>query len=186
VVRVGTYAAAIYREWAERRGVPALTVARWGQLLRRAAMQHDIGKAAVPPEILNKRGRLNDQEQRVMQTHCARGARLCAAQRTPWAQLGAEVALHHHQRWDGSGYPRQFGTAASMHGTQIPLSARIVGLADVYDALRTPRTYKSAWRETAVVAYLQAEAGTLFDPEVVAAFFGAYPGVRATASAASS
>ena len=186
VVRVGAYSAAIYREWAKRRSIPAFTVARWAQLLRRAAMQHDIGKAAVPAAILNKRGRLTTYERRVMQSHCWHGARLCAARRSPWARLGAEVALHHHQRWDGSGYPGDVG-APEPHprrGTKIPLSARIVGLADVYDALRTSRPYKVAWEERTVMAYLEQQAAVLFDPQVVAAFLAAYPGLHAAATAA--
>ena len=105
VIRVGAYSAAIYREWAVDHGVPALTVTRWALLLRRAAMQHDIGKAGVPADILNKRGRLTREEQRVMRSHCQYAALLCAGQHTPWARLGAEVALNHHERWDGSGYP---------------------------------------------------------------------------------
>ena len=196
VIRVGAYSAAIYREWAVDHGVPALTVTRWALLLRRAAMQHDIGKAGVPADILNKRGRLTREEQRVMRSHCQYGALLCAGQHTPWARLGAEVALNHHERWDGSGYAGLDGSGrranggprSGKRGTQIPLSARIVGLADVYDALRMPRPYKQAWEEQRVIDYLRQEAGRLFDPQVVAAFGRAYrtfdAEVRATPHAA--
>ena len=182
VIRVGAYSAAIYREWAADHDVPPLTVARWALLLRRAAMQHDIGKAGIPADILNKRGRLTDDEQQLMRSHCQYGALLCEAQHTSWARLGAEVALNHHERWDGSGYPGPdamgpsdgAGARTGKRGTQIPLSARIVGLADVYDALRMARPYKGAWDEERVVDYLQREAGRLFDPQVVAAFGRAY------------
>lgn len=196
VIRVGAYAAAIYREWAVDHGVPSLTLVRWALLLRRAAMQHDIGKAGIPAAILNKRGGLTNEEQMVMRSHCRYGAALCAAQHTPWSRLGREVALNHHERWDGSGYPgateaaagEGVGAGSGKRGTQIPLSARIVGLADVYDALRTPRSYKHAWDEARVVSYLRQEAGQLFDPQVVAAFGRAYrtfaAEVRATMHAA--
>ena len=193
VIRVGAYAAAIYREWAADHDVPPLTVARWALLLRRAAMQHDIGKAGIPADILNKRGGLTTEEQVVMRSHCRYGSLLCEAQHTPWALLGAEVALNHHERWDGSGYPgpdegvqcADVAAPIGKRGAEIPLSARIVGLADVYDALRMARPYKNAWDEQRVVEYLRQEAGRLFDPKVVAAFGRAYhtlaAEVRATA-----
>jgi HD-GYP domain-containing protein (c-di-GMP phosphodiesterase class II) len=130
--------------------------------LTRAARLHDIGKIDVPGHLLIKTGRLTDDERALMDRHPALGvARIARLIDDPTmiAVIGS-----HHERWDGSGYPR------GLAGTQISLAARIVAVADVYDALREHRPYKPAWSHAKAVAHLVAAGGTLFDPAVVAAF----------------
>lgn len=130
---------------------------------------HDIGKVAVEDAILLKPGPLTADERRRMQKHPIVGAQ-CIEQigrrlgDANFLQLAHEIALHHHERWDGTGYPHQLA------GTEIPLSARIVALADVYDALSARRVYKSAFPHTECVEIIRREAGKQFDPQVVDAF----------------
>ncbi len=130
--------------------------------LRLAALLHDVGKLAVPRVILDKPGPLSNAEWHVMRRHPAYARTMLAA-----AQAKTEVvdaAYAHHERWDGMGYPR------GLKGTDIPLSARIVALADVVDALSSKRAYRSALPATAVRAHVTAAAGTQFDPSVVDAY----------------
>ena len=129
---------------------------RWGALL------HDIGKLAVPDAILLKPGPLTEEEWQVMRRHPALAARLLAP--IDYLRAAAEVPLNHHERWDGSGYPR------GLEGEEIPLSARLFAVVDVYDALRSRRPYREAWPEGAVRQYLREQSGKLFDPRVVDSF----------------
>lgn len=138
-----------------------------------ASILHDVGKMAVPDSILQKPGRLSDEERAIMQTHVERGYAILskAASMTDgvtYLSVGAEIAGGHHERFDGKGYPN------GLAGQQIPLTARIVALADVYDALGHQRPYKPAWPREKVVETLRAEAGTQFDPVVVEAFLRLY------------
>ena len=105
-------------------------------LLRRAAVLHDIGKMALPEGVLGHSHVLDPAARRVMERHTVLGASILAHARAPWMQLAATIALNHHERWDGSGYP------AGLAGEDIPLAARLVAVADVYDALRSDRPYK--------------------------------------------
>lgn len=137
--------------------------------LRRAVPLHDIGKAGIPDRILMKPGRLTSDEFEIMRTHTRIGARAIEAMRqrapeTPFLALAAEIALHHHERWDGTGYPH------GLAGEAIPLAARLTALADVYDALTTVRPYKPAYTHARAVAIILEEAGRHFDPAIVAAF----------------
>jgi PAS domain S-box-containing protein len=154
--RVGRTAALLGR----RLGLPDEAVA----LLRRAAPLHDIGKLGVPDAILLKPGKLSADELEAMREHTAIGARILADGKFPVLRLAAEIALTHHERCDGAGYPH--GTA----GESIPMSGRIVAVADVFDALTHDRPYKKAWSVGAAVAEIRGLAGTQFDRRVVEAF----------------
>lgn len=135
------------------------------RMLELAAPLHDIGKIGVPDAILLKRGRLSDEETAVMRKHPQIGYEILRDSQSRFVQLGATVALRHHERWDGSGYPD------GLRGTEIPLVARIVAVADVFDALISERTYKPAWSHDDAVAYVRENSGTLFDPACVEALF---------------
>jgi putative two-component system response regulator len=134
------------------------------RLLPFAARMHDIGKVGVPDSILMKPGPLTVAEYDVMKGHTLLGHEILHGSTSPVVQLASEVALTHHERWDGSGYPR------GMRGTDIPLSGRIVSVADVYDALVSERVYKQAWPSVDALNYVIAGRGTQFEPRVVDAF----------------
>lgn len=130
---------------------------------------HDIGKVAIPDCVLLKPGPLTDREYAIMKTHTTLGARTlqAALQRYPEAgflQMACQIALTHHERWDGTGYP------AGLKGTDIPLCGRIMALADVYDALTSKRIYKPAYSHEAARSLIMGSAGTHFDPDIVRAF----------------
>jgi PAS domain S-box-containing protein/putative nucleotidyltransferase with HDIG domain len=133
-------------------------------LLREAAPLHDIGKLAIPDRILLKPQRLSAAERTVMESHTSLGARLLFGSRSPVLQLAGVIAESHHERWDGSGYPK------GLAGEAIPLVGRIVAVADVHDALTHERPYKPAWPTEQAIALVRSSAGTQFDPRVVAAF----------------
>lgn len=129
-----------------------------------AAALHDVGKVGVPPEILFKPGKLTDEEFAITREHCALGHQLLSGAASPLVQRAAEVALSHHERWDGTGYPH------GLAGTAIPRSARIVAIADVFDALTTRRSYKPAIGVEQSLRILGQESGKHFDPDLVDAF----------------
>lgn len=130
--------------------------------LRRGAILHDIGKIAIPDRILLKPGPLTEEEWRVMKLHPVYAYEWLSG--IPFLKKALEVPYAHHERWDGSGYPR------GLKGLEIPLSARIFAVADVYDALTSDRPYRKAWPKEKALAYIREEAGKQFDPEVVEAF----------------
>ncbi|MDD2879343.1 MAG: response regulator [Rhodoferax sp.] len=132
--------------------------------LELAAPMHDTGKLGVPQAILRKPGPLDAQEWVVMRTHPKVGFDILSKSQAPVFQLAAEVSLRHHEKWDGSGYPD------GLRGHDIPQSARIVALADVFDALSMKRPYKDAWPIEKIMAHIQTDAGKHFDPELVAVF----------------
>lgn len=131
--------------------------------LQHAAALHDIGKHSVPAHILNKPGALTPSERVAIESHAAAGGRLLAGKGAA-AELAAEVAHYHHEWWNGLGYP------AGLFGRQTPLSARIVAIADVFDALVSVRCYKQSWAVTAALDYIEARAGTQFDPRLARLF----------------
>jgi len=154
--RVGATSALLARAL----GWPAEDADRLG----RAAVLHDVGKIGIPDGVLLKPGRLDAAELAVMRAHTTAGAAILAGSAHPLLQLAEAVALTHHERWDGAGYPQ------GLAGTAIPLSGRIVAVADVFDALTHARPYKAAWPVADAVAEIAWQAGRQFDPAVVAAF----------------
>ena len=146
---------------AEGLGLPEDEV----RILELAAPLHDIGKIGIPDAILLKRGRLTPEETSVMRTHPQIGFEILRNSQSRFVQLGSTIALRHHERWDGGGYPD------GMHGMEIPISARIVALADVFDALISERPYKPAWTHDDAVAYVREQSGKHFDPACVHALF---------------
>jgi len=177
VNRVGSYAIEIYEQWARSKKLPNNKVKTTKDTLRIAAMLHDVGKVAISDTVLKKPGKLTDKEYAIMQTHTTHGAHLFREPVSDWDTMAAEIALNHHERWDGKGYP---GSAANgKEGTNIPITARIVALADVYDALISKRVYKDAWDEKKVLEYINEQAGKQFDPDVVSAFNDIYPVINA-------
>jgi putative two-component system response regulator len=134
------------------------------EMLRRASAMHDVGKIAIPDAILQHPGPLTPEQWEVMRTHTTEGARILAGSRSPLVQMAEVIALTHHEKWDGSGYPA--GTA----GDDIPVEGRIVALCDVYDALTSRRPYKEPWSHEDAVAEIRRSAGTHFDPELAEVF----------------
>ncbi len=130
--------------------------------IRRAAPLHDLGKVAIPQQILLKPGPLTDEERAAMMRHVHFGAQMLATARSPVLRLAAEIAVTHHERWDGNGY------LAGLAGEDIPLSGRITAVADVFDALTHERPYKAAWERDRALEEIASQAGRQFDPAVVA------------------
>jgi putative nucleotidyltransferase with HDIG domain len=130
--------------------------------LRRGALLHDIGKMAIPDEILLKAGALNDVERRTMEQHPTYAKQMLAE--VAFLQPSIEIAYSHHERWDGLGYPE------GLKGEEIPLSARIFAIVDQWDALTSDRPYRKAWGREAVIAYMRENAGKIYDPEIVSVF----------------
>ncbi|KEF30924.1 Response regulator [Marinobacter nitratireducens] len=143
----------------------------WADTLLNAAPMHDIGKIGIPDAVLQKPGKLNPEEWAVMQKHAEIGAEIIGEDGSDLLQMAREVALHHHEKWDGSGYPK------GLKGKDIPLSARIVALADVFDALTSERPYKKAWSIEQATDLLKEQSGQHFDPELVEAFFRSLPDI---------
>ena len=150
---------------AERMGLPEDEV----RTIELAAPLHDIGKIAIPDAILLKPGPLDQDEIVQMRRHPRIGYKLLADSQNRFVQTSALIALRHHERYDGSGYPD------GLQGEEIPLAARIVTVADVFDALISPRPYKRAWSTDEALDYLRAQSGKLFDPQCVEALVAARP-----------
>jgi response regulator RpfG family c-di-GMP phosphodiesterase len=146
------------------------------QLLHDVAPLHDIGKVGIPDRILKKPGSLDTPEWDIMRTHTTLGAEVINAARTPHTAtdsyvndvllIGRQIALSHHENWDGTGYPQ------GLSGKQIPQAAQLMAIADAYDALRSQRVYKEPWSHEAAVTDILALSGKRFDPELVEAFVG--------------
>ena len=194
VNRVGGYAVELYERWARRRQLSQKEIDQCRDILRMAAMLHDVGKIAISDLILKKPGRLNESEFGTMKQHTVLGARLFSDRQSDFDEAAAKVALNHHERWDGNGYPghvdvqtgktldgcaRSDGQPMGKKGEHIPLYGRIVALADVYDALSSARVYKDAWDESKVLDTIESESGRQFDPELVEIFFSSLDFLRA-------
>ncbi|MBL4615757.1 MAG: HD domain-containing protein, partial [Magnetovibrio sp.] len=134
------------------------------RLLLHASPMHDIGKIGIPDGILLKPGKLDPVEWEVMKTHAQIGAEILGDHASPLMQMARQVAITHHEKWDGSGYPK--GTS----GTNIPLVGRVTAVADVFDALTSERPYKKAWPLEEAVKFITDQAGSHFDPDVVEKF----------------
>ena len=139
--------------------------------LLNAAPMHDVGKIGIPDNILLKPAKLTEAEWVIMRRHPAIGAEIMGDHDSPLLQDACTIALTHHEKWDGSGYPNK------LKGKDIPLIGRIVAIADVFDALTTTRPYKKAWSVEDAISYLQREAGKHFDPELIPLFVGILPAI---------
>jgi len=191
--RVASYSVEIYDRYAFHRNISETERTKYRDSLRVASMLHDVGKVSIPDSILKKNGRLTDEEFKFMQTHTWRGAALFKPITSFVDEIAVEIALRHHENWDGSGYPgfinKETGEAErldyatgknqGLKGDEIPLSARIVSIADVYDALSSRRIYKDAWEEDEVLNEIKNSSGKKFDPELVDYFFEALPNIQA-------
>jgi two-component system response regulator RpfG len=165
VKRIGQYAALVARELGQNDA--------FCRLIEHAAPLHDIGKIGIPDSILLKEGSLTEEEWTLMKTHPQLGHDLLADSGSPAMQLGATIALHHHERYDGTGYP------AGLSGDQVPLAARIVTVVDTFDALMSRRPYKAAWPLPEVLSHLERLSGHALDPECLRAFFSVLDGAIA-------
>ncbi|CUB04685.1 response regulator [Marinomonas fungiae] len=134
-----------------------------------ASQMHDLGKIAIPDNILLKPGRLNDDEFKQMKAHTLIGADILSNPRSQLVALAYSIAMTHHEKWDGSGYPK------GLKGLEIPLEGRIAAIADVFDALTSERPYKAAWPVEEAVNLLQQESGKHFDPDLVGLFVQELP-----------
>ncbi|MBF0572515.1 MAG: HD domain-containing protein [Desulfamplus sp.] len=173
VNRVASYSIEIFQKWAEYHNLKNREIKNYKDILRIAAMLHDVGKVAISDVILKKPAKLSDEEFRIMKTHAYQGAKLFRGNVSELDALSYEIAYTHHEKWNGRGYPRK------MKGEDIPISGRIVALADVYDALISARVYKEAWKESDVIATIKQESGHHFDPELVEIFLSIYDVIQA-------
>lgn len=186
VNRVGGYSVEIYEQWAKKQNLSREEFDRNRDSLRMAAMLHDVGKIAISDVILKKPSRFNEDEFETMKQHTFLGARLFLNSQSDFDEAAFDVALNHHERWDGCGYPGHIDVETGKHlagfispkgkpmgkkGNEIPIFGRIVALADVYDALSSKRVYKEAWDEHDVLKTIEKEAGAQFDPALVEIFF---------------
>lgn len=152
---------------SESCGVLALAAtqnAEFAEQVKRASQMHDVGKIGIPDGVLLKQGKLNEREWDIMRSHSRIGYEILSDTDTPLLQMAAQIALTHHERWDGRGYPN------GLKGDAIPLESRIVALCDVYDALRSERPYKQPWSQEDTCNLIKKEAGQHFDPELTEVF----------------
>jgi HD-GYP domain-containing protein (c-di-GMP phosphodiesterase class II) len=197
VNRVAAYSVEIYEAWAHKKGIPERDIQHNRDILHMAAILHDVGKIAISDNILKKASDLSPEERELVKQHTVQGAKLFADTFSDFDEAAAEVALNHHERWDGDGYPGHVnlkdgaplpgydngkGIAVGKRGEEIPIFGRIVAIADVYDALSCKRAYKDAWDEPKVLELIQSESGKRFDPDVVAAFFSCIDTLRSIQS----
>jgi len=191
VNRVAGYTVELYERWAYRHGLEQKEIEKSMDLLKLAAMLHDVGKVAISDIILKKPGKFLPEEYIIMQTHTCSGARLFDDPQSDFDTIAAEVALTHHENWDGTGYPGWVepitgailrkdseGRALRRKGEEIPIWGRLVAIADVYDALISRRVYKEAWDESAVLEEMHRMSGTKFEPELINLFFEVMPRIR--------
>jgi putative two-component system response regulator len=168
IVRVGLSSALM----AEALGWSADEVDR----IRLAAPMHDVGKIGIPDAILQKPGKLTAEEFEIMKTHTTIGARLLDHSESPMLHMARDIALSHHERWDGSGYPR------GLAGEAISTAARIVAIVDVYDALSHDRVYRPAMREEQVLDIVKEGRGTHFQPDLVDLLLSLLPQMKSIAA----
>ncbi len=193
VNRVGSYAVEIYELWANKKNISEKEIQTKRDILRIAAMLHDVGKVAVADQILKKPGRLTQDEFEIMKLHTISGARLFVDQRSDFDEAASQVALDHHEWWNGKGYPGHVDVETGMpkqgfsgpegkpigkKGNDITLFGRIVAIADVFDALSSKRVYKEAWDEAETLKTIRQVSGQQFDPELVEVFFSSLDVIR--------
>jgi HD-GYP domain-containing protein (c-di-GMP phosphodiesterase class II) len=186
VNRVAAYAVTIYEHWAGKLGFNQEEIDKNRDVLRMAAMLHDVGKVAISDTILKKPARFTPEEYEVMKQHTVFGAKLFSDIYSDFDEAASLVALNHHEFYDGNGYPGHIdlsggkplpgftnatGGARGKQGEEIPVFGRLVAIADVYDALSSKRVYKEAWDQGQVLETLRAVSGKQFDPGMMEAFF---------------
>ena len=195
VQRVSGVACHLYKLLADKRQVPPHVRDQNISVLRVAACLHDIGKVGIPDAILKKPGKLDEHEYNLMKWHTVIGAKLFDDSESPLEKAASEVALHAHERWDGTGYPgaldlKSMGRVLEdlqdvphlkqgLKGEEIPLFARLVGIADVFDALASHRVYKEPWSDEQIVSEIRKGSGTQFDPAIVEIFLKNYDDLKA-------
>ena len=195
VNRVAGFSLEIYEQWAKRRGIDRKEIDKTRDVLHLGAMLHDVGKVATSDLILKKPSQLSFEEYEIMKRHTIHGARLFSNLQSDYDEAAAIVALNHHEKWDGSGYPghvdpvsgkplagyesRNGGPLPGKKGKEIPIFGRIVAIADVYDALSSKRSYKEPWDEARSIEIISQGAGTHFDPELVEIFLNQLAFIRA-------
>ncbi len=186
VNRVASYSVEIYERWASHHDLSPEAINNNKDILRMAAMLHDVGKIAISDVILKKPGRFNQEEYEIMKKHTLFGAQLFQDNQSEFDEASAQVALNHHEWWNGGGYPgyvdvntgeplpgyeEEDGKPKGKKGEEIPIFGRIVALTDVYDALCSARVYKEAWDEDKALAVIRENSGKQFDPELVEILF---------------
>jgi HD-GYP domain-containing protein (c-di-GMP phosphodiesterase class II) len=191
VNRVAGYAVEIYDRYAYHHDVPETEREKFRDTLKIAAMLHDVGKVAISDVILKKPARLTPEEYVVMQHHTVYGAGLFDDPQSAMDLIARDIAFCHHENWDGTGYPGWVdpvtnlplktgpdGKILGKKGGDVPLTGRIVAIADVFDALCSKRVYKEAWSEEQVLEEIRNLAGTKFDPELIEIFFEILPSIK--------
>ncbi|MCL2213980.1 MAG: HD domain-containing protein [Treponema sp.] len=195
VNRVAGYAVDIYDRWAHHNKINMIEREKYRDLLKISSMLHDVGKVAISDAILKKPARFTPDEYKVMQSHTLFGAGLFQDTSSPIDIMSKDIALTHHENWDGTGYPgwvdpfsgsiertNNEGKPLGKKGNEIPLGGRIVAIADVYDALCSKRVYKEPWAESNVLEEISKLSGTKFDPELIECFFEILPNIKQTQS----
>ena len=191
VNRVAGYAVELYDRWAYHHKIPDVERDKFRDTLKIAAMLHDVGKVAISDIILKKPARFTPEEYAIMQGHTYFGARLFDDIQSPLDVIASDIALTHHENWDGTGYPGWIdpmtlkpiktdsnGNPLGRKGEEIPLGGRIVAIADVFDALSSRRVYKEPWDEQSVYNEIRKLSGIKFDPELVDIFFEILPNIK--------
>jgi HD-GYP domain-containing protein (c-di-GMP phosphodiesterase class II) len=173
--RVGDYSLELYDMWAQKHNIMLSERIIKKDMFRIAAILHDVGKVAINEELLQNTNGLTNEEKIKIYNHTIYGARLFKNKASGWDRIAFEVVLNHHERWDGKGYPghikdifsKEMKFGKGKKGKEIPLSARIVAIADVYDALISERAYKDSWSHKSAMAYIRNKKGSQFDSELV-------------------
>jgi HD-GYP domain-containing protein (c-di-GMP phosphodiesterase class II) len=192
VNRVASYSVELFERWAARHNMPQIEVDRRKDILRMAAMLHDVGKVAISDLILKKPAKFTESEYEIMKSHTYLGARLFKDKQSEFDEVAAMVAMTHHENWDGTGYPGHVDAGdlgetpkieaaekpVTLKGEEISIYGRIVSIADVYDALSSKRVYKEVWDEASVLEEIKKSSGSKFDPELVEIFFEAYDVIK--------
>jgi response regulator RpfG family c-di-GMP phosphodiesterase len=191
VNRVAAYSVELYDAYARKHKIAEDEMRKGRDILRMAAMLHDVGKVAISDSILKKPARFNKKEFDIMKGHTYLGARLFIDEQSEFDETAQLIALTHHEKWNGEGYPgfvdvntgktlkkNKNGTVRGLKKAEIPLWGRIVAIADVFDALSSKRVYKDEWPEGKVLEELTRLSGKSFDPELVSLFFDILPNIR--------
>ncbi|MDR2717590.1 MAG: HD domain-containing protein [Treponema sp.] len=193
VNRVAGYAVEIYDRWAYNNKIPNAERENFRDILKIGAMLHDVGKVAISDVILKKPARFTPEEFLIMQQHTLYGASLFDDPQSSIDKIAGDIALTHHENWDGTGYPgwidpatqvplktNEEGKPLGRKGEDIPLAGRIVAVADVFDALCSKRVYKEPWGEEEVLAEMRKLSGSKFDPDLIDVFFEILPSIKQT------